>query len=144
MSINPFVTEELILRKVTEKSFERGRDYYESGMVESVTQRGNRLFADVLGSECEPYNVGITLEERDFRASCTCPYDWEGYCKHIVAVLLTWIRDRELVAVRLPVEDLLSKLDPDELRTLVLELVESGPALAETVDEFCRQVAPTA
>ena len=108
-----------------------------------MTQRGNRLFSDVLGSEWEPYNVGVTLEERDFRASCTCPYDWEGYCKHIVAVLLTWIHDRDLVAVRAPVEELVSKLDVDELKALVLQMVESAPELAEAIEEFCRQVAPT-
>ena len=140
---NPVVTEDLILTKVTAKSFERGRDYYESGMVESVTQRGNRLFADVLGSEWEPYHVGVTLQDGDFRASCICPYDWEGYCKHIVAVLLTWIHDRDLIAVRAPVEDLVSKLDVDKLKALILQMVESEPGLAETIDEVCRQVAPT-
>ena len=108
-----------------------------------MTQRGNRLFSDVLGSEWEPYNVGVTFEERDFRASCTCPYDWEGYCKHIVAVLLTCIHDRDLVAVRAPVEELVSKLDVDELKALVLQMVESAPELAEAIEEFCRQVAPT-
>ena len=39
---NPVVTEDLILTKVTAKSFERGRDYYESGMVESGDSAGKQ------------------------------------------------------------------------------------------------------
>ena len=139
MSTAIFLNEELILTKVTEKSFQRGEEYFDMGMVESVVQRGSRLFAEVLGSEEDPYNVGVYLQEDEFSASCTCPYDWGGYCKHIVAVLLTWIHDRELVAVRPSIEDLLSKLDADKLRNLVLLMVESDPRLSETVDEFCCQ-----
>lgn len=139
MSTNLLLTEELILTKVTEKSFERGEDYYDSGMVESVVRRGSRLFAEVLGSEEDPYHVGVALREGDFEASCTCPYDWGGYCKHIVAVLLTWIHDRDLVAVRAPVEDLLAKLDADKLRALIFRMVEADARLSETIDEFCGQ-----
>ena len=61
MSEPPFVGEDLILTKVTEKSFERGEEYYESGMVESAVQRGSRLFAEVLGSEEDPYRVGVSF-----------------------------------------------------------------------------------
>ena len=137
-----FVTEEFILAKVTEKSLDRGEDYYDSGMVESVVQRGSRLFAEVLGSEENPYHLGIVFQEDDFAASCTCPYDWGGYCKHIVAVLLTWIHDRDSVAVRVPIEDLLSELDSDKLRALILQMVENDPGLSETIDEFCHQTLP--
>ena len=139
MSTAIFLNEELILTKVTEKSFQRGEEYFDMGMVESVVQRGSRLFAEVLGSEEDPYHVGIAFQEGDYNASCTCPYDWGGYCKHIVAVLLTWIHDKERVAVRAPIEDLLSNLDADMLKVLILQLVESYPRLSETIDEFCHR-----
>ena len=139
MSTYSFVADDLILAKVTEKSFERGKEYYHSGMVESVVRRGNRLFAEVLGSDEDPYNVGVFFQKDDFTASCTCPYDWGGYCKHIVAVLLTWIHDTDLVTVRAPIEELLSKLDAARLQELVFQMVETNPGLSETIDEFCRQ-----
>ena len=142
MPINSYITEELILTKVTEKSFERGEDYYASGMVESVVQRGSKLFAEVLGSEEYPYYVGIAFQGGDFDASCTCPYDWGGYCKHVVAVLLTWIHGRDSVAVRAPIEDLLFEMDADRLKALILLMVESAPQLAETIDRFCCQPVP--
>ena len=133
------VTEDLILAKVSAKSFERGKDYYESGLVESVVQRGSRLYAEVLGSEEDPYWVGVILQEDDFTASCTCPYDWGGYCKHIVAALLTYVHDTELVILRAPIEDMLSRLDTGRLRVLILQMIEADPQLSETVDEFCQQ-----
>jgi uncharacterized Zn finger protein len=108
-------------------------------MVESIVQRGDRLFAEVLGSEEDPYWVGITLRGDDFIASCTCLYEWGGYCKHIVAVLLTFIHDPELVTLRAPIEDMLSRLDTGKLRDLIFQMVEANPQLSEKVDEFCQQ-----
>ena len=105
------VTEEDILEKVTESSFERGRIYYklENGRIGGFSGETG-CFAEVLGSGWEPYRVGVALQEDDFSASCTCPYDWGGYCKHVVAVLLTLIHDRDRITKRAPTEDLLSKL----------------------------------
>ena len=142
MSTDYAITEDVILKRVTPKSFERGKGYYNSGMVEAVIQRGDRLFAEVLGSEIDLYHVGIALQGDDFTASCTCAYDWGGYCKHVVAVLMTFLHDRELVAVGPPVEDLLSELDVYELRALVIGMVEFDPRLSEIIDKYCQQVAP--
>ena len=43
------------------------------------------------GSDFVPYEIIVTLldDGRIGERACTCPYDWGGYCKHIVAVLLT-------------------------------------------------------
>lgn len=133
------ISEDDILKWVTEKSFERGLDYYHSGMVESSVLRGNRLFAEVLGSEWEPYQVSVSFREDEYVASCTCPYDWGGYCKHIVAALLTFMHDRDSITARPPIEDLLSKLAADELRALAIRMVECEPKLTDIVDSFCSQ-----
>ena len=135
----PHITEAAIRAKVTEQSYDRGVDYYHTGTVESATLRGNQLFAAVQGSEWDPYQVGITFSGADFTAACTCPYDWGGYCKHVVAALLTVGDDNSPipVVVKPPVSDLLDELDPDELRALVRVLVEAAPYLLDTVDAFC-------
>ena len=135
----PRITEAAIRSKVTGQSYDRGVDYYQSGTVESATLRGNQLFAAVQGSEWDPYQVGITFSGADFTAACTCPYDWGGYCKHVVATLLTVSDDNSPipVVVKPPVSDLLDELDPDELRALVRVLVEAAPALLDIVDAFC-------
>lgn len=111
--------------------------------MESTTLRGSRLFAAVQGSEWEPYHVGAAIANGDFTASCTCPYDWEGYCKHIVAAMLTYINPDDghsvPIATAAPIDDLLDNLDAPALRTLVHRLLDAAPALAEVIDEFCSQ-----
>ena len=134
----PHVTEDDIRAKVTEQSYDRGVDYYHSGTVESATLRGNRLFASVQGSEWDPYQVGITFSEADFTASCTCPYDWGGYCKHVVATLLTVSDDNSPipVVVKPMVADLIAEMDAASLRALVCQLIDADPGLADIVDAF--------
>jgi hypothetical protein len=133
-----------IRAKATEQSYDRGVDYHDSGMVERATLRGSQLFATVQGSEWDPYQVGVTFTDGDFTASCTCPYDWEGYCKHIVATLLTIIHDdgSGFVATATPIADLLEALDAKALRALVHRLVNAAPSLVEVVDEFRPDGAP--
>ena len=141
MTAIPHITEAAIRAKVTAKSFARGEAYYCQGAVESATRRGSQLFAAVQGSEWEPYRVGVAITDGDFTASCTCPYDWEGYCKHIVATLLTYINPDDghsvPIATATPIADLLAGLDAPALRTLVHRLIAADPALADIVDEFC-------
>ena len=129
------ITEEAIRSKVTEKSFERGEGYYDHGMVNYVVRRGDRLFARVQGSDWNLiYDTGVFLNGDDFTASCACPYDWGGYCKHIVAVALTYLRDSDTLEVRPPLEETLSGMDAGELRALALRMVERDPRMANVID----------
>ena len=111
-------------------------------MVERATLRSSQLFAEVSGSEWQPYRVGVTITDDSFTASCTCPYDWGGYCKHIVATLLTCNNgdgDHVPIATAAPVADLLAGLDADALRALAHRLVEAEPSLIDIVDDFCNR-----
>ena len=138
MASFPDITEGLIRQYATDKSFERGSEYYEWGSVLSVTLRGSRLFAEVQGSDCDPYQVCVPLDAGDLTSTeCTCPYEWEGVCKHIVAALLTCIRDPDLVNERPSIESLIAPLSSDQLKALLVSLVERAPALAEVIDEHC-------
>ena len=128
---------------VSKTSLQRGEDYYEMGAVLSVIKAGSRLFALVEGSRYSPYRLCIRMEtDRPKSASCTCPYDWGGYCKHIVAAFLTYTRDPKAVVTIAPLEEFLAPLDADELRELVINLVERDPDLlwelegAEPPDDY--------
>ncbi len=135
----PRIDSAAIRAKVTEQSYDRGVDYYHASAVESATLRGDQLFATVQGSEWEPYGVVVTFTGDDFTAACTCPYDWGGYCKHVVAALLTVDDDDPPIPVasKAPVAELVDGLEAPALRVLVQRLVDACPALADTVDEFC-------
>lgn len=52
------------------------------------------------GTAPEPYEVKVMLGENEvLSAECTCPYDWGGACKHVVALLLTYIHQPEAFEV---------------------------------------------
>ena len=119
----------------TREVFERGREYWRSGAVSGLVKRGDEVTAEVEGSEIAPYRVTIRLHDGGVaEARCTCPYDWGGYCKHIVAALLKLARDPESVTVRPPLRELLSGLDRDSLADLVVRLIDRDPDLAGWID----------
>lgn len=78
--------------EMTSRSLERAYDYVDEHRIGGLEEVSAGLFhAEVHGSEL--YDVDIRLRGNDIVfASCTCPYDYDGYCKHIGAVLLT-LRD---------------------------------------------------
>ena len=129
------IGEDDILEKFTPTSFDRGRDYYDSGMVERAVRRGNRLFAEVQGSSFAPYSVTAILRGRDFEASCDCPYDWGGYCKHIAAMMLSFIYDEGRFEERVPLEDALAGMDADDLRALIIRMIVANPYLMDELEE---------
>jgi uncharacterized Zn finger protein len=89
------VTNEAIRVLATAESFARGQRYFEDGAVSDLVQRGDRLKAEVEGSEFDPYQVSIRLHDGGVADTrCTCPYDGGGYCNHIVAVLLKFADQR--------------------------------------------------
>jgi uncharacterized Zn finger protein len=134
-SNRPEITEKLIRRLASGESFQRGREYFQSGAVTNLTRRGNSLSADVEGSSYEPYRVDITLDAGGIAsAECTCPYDWGGACKHIAAVLLAYINQPEQVEERPPLETLLADLTPDQLRGILSTLIEQQPGLTEVIE----------
>jgi uncharacterized Zn finger protein len=137
------VTEVVIRSLATAQSFERGESYYHSGAVLGLSKRGDTLLAHVEGSSYEPYEVTVELSEQGvMEAYCTCPYDWGGYCKHIVAALLAYIREPDRVIERQAVADLLADLGRDELLDLLTELLSKQPRLVDWLEmELSTQTA---
>lgn len=85
----PGLSESFIRQKATAESFRRGQDYHRRQAVISLERDDNTLEAQVQGSGREPYQVLITFDQSGITdAECSCPYDWSGWCKHIVATLL--------------------------------------------------------
>ncbi|MFB6291211.1 MAG: SWIM zinc finger domain-containing protein [Candidatus Bipolaricaulia bacterium] len=79
-------TKEKIKSFCNQQSYDRGVRYLRHGRVEKLKVKERSVKAKVRGTQL--YEVRLDLDEPDFDAICTCPYDWGGYCKHIVATLL--------------------------------------------------------
>lgn len=49
-----------------------------------------------IGSQRQPYDISISLDEGAIlNTSCTCPYNQEGMCKHVVAGLYFLIKEKD-------------------------------------------------
>lgn len=117
------------------ESFRRGEEYYHQGAVLSLVRRGGALLAEVSGGDLTPYNVRVSFDETGkAEASCDCPYEWGGWCKHIVAALLAHLREPETVRDLPTLEAALSGLDRDTLRDLLLKLAERDPSLPAVIE----------
>jgi uncharacterized Zn finger protein len=131
----PNLSDEALLSHATPQVFARGQEYATSGAVAQIVQRGNRLSAAVEGSEYEPYRVELTTEAGTVvSAACSCPYDFGGWCKHIVAVLLACRAAPEQVEQRPPLDELLRPLSRDQLHRLLLTLVERLPTIIDPLE----------
>lgn len=129
------LTETTIRQYVEAETFARGREYADRGAVLSLARRGDVLEAEVRGRADVPYHA-----RRDFgtphliTATCTRPYDWGGWCKHIVAACLVAARHPEFIKERQTLEDLLAGLDAERLRALPLDLMRVDPAVLDVVE----------
>ena len=131
----PRLDEGDVRRLATARSFERGEEYYLSEAVFDTQRRGNTITAQVEGSRYQPYRVTVVLDPAGVQhADCTCTYDWGGICKHIVAVLLTYVHEPDVFAVRLDPSEMLADLDAGILRTLLADVIERHPDLQDEVE----------
>lgn len=97
----PPLSENDIRQHSTEKSFDRGEDYYRRGAVLSVIQRGRTIYAEVEGTDLDPYIVQIAVGANGISDGiCTCPYEYEGWCKHLVAAGLSVVRGMQPIKSR--------------------------------------------
>lgn len=72
-------------------SYERGQQYFKRGYVGSISREDNTFKARVEGSE--RYKVRLTVEKTGASYRCNCPYDYDGICKHAVALGLAVLQE---------------------------------------------------
>jgi uncharacterized Zn finger protein len=131
----PRLTEAQVRKLASTQSFERGNSYYRSGAILEPVRQGMTLRAQCEGSEDEPYEVSATLAQHGIAdVSCTCPYDWGGACKHLIAVLLTYVHEPQAFRVIPPLETLLAGSSRETLIALIGEMVQREPELMSVVE----------
>jgi len=96
------LTVERIRELCTSESFERGVEYLKDGRVHDIRLSSGTATSIVEGTQS--YHITVKLGQ-DIEASCTCPYDFEGYCKHIVATLLAISKDYQGIEERTSKEE---------------------------------------
>jgi len=96
MTKRPEVTESKIRRWVGDGAFARGQGYFEKGNIVSPRLQGNTLRSLCVGSRSQSYVVEVTLGRHGIvSGECSCPVGGSGQCKHVAALLLTWLYRRQ-------------------------------------------------
>lgn len=133
------LTKEQVCERANDQSYQKGASYFKSGAIYNPARQdtpgGIVLTAQCEGSSAPSYRLRVELDAGGVRsASCTCPYDWGGDCKHIVALLLLYIHQPEEFVQQKNVADLLAGLEKEALVALIVRLVERDPDLYATVE----------
>ena len=129
-------TEADVRAGANDQSFQRGSSYQRSSAVYDLVRRGNLLTAQVKAATMRPTEIAVSLLDDGSigDATCTCPYDWGGYCKHIVAVLLTVLQGDE-ITVKPELDTLLAGLTEAQLRRIIRAVAEDQPAFAAAIEQ---------
>src|SRR5215210_3529408 len=129
------LTEAVIRTGANDKSFQRGRELYRSGAISNAAIQGHTLSGECEGNESPFYKVRVELDGGGIRsATCSCPYDFGGYCKHIVALLLAYAQKPKQFAVRQEPTELLADLTREQLLAVLTKLLREQPDLYEWVE----------
>jgi uncharacterized Zn finger protein len=130
------LTEHDIRRWVGEASFGRGLIYYRGRHIRQARRRGSTLHARCSGSEAQPYRLWVTLSDQGIAdGRCTCYVGAGGRCKHVAALLLTWLYTPEqFLETSVPASPL-ELCSKDALVDLIHQMIARYPDLESLVDE---------
>jgi hypothetical protein len=125
------LTEGDINARCTEASFDRGWGYFVNGAVRQRHRAEDGLETRVAGTHL--YHVTVRETSSGLLTFCTCPYNWGGDCKHIVATLLAWLHEPESFQA---LEDLHAALSRRPKADLVAVLTDICTLYPHVADEF--------
>ncbi|MEM6527739.1 MAG: SWIM zinc finger family protein [Chloroflexota bacterium] len=135
MSDRPEITLQQVRARASEQSFSRGENYYNTGAVSDTVRRGDEIEARCHGSYPEPYRVWIRVDASGIAATrCNCEYDWGGDCKHIVAVLLTYLHQPHKFEARQTLQAALLNRSKEDMVDIIMMMVNRYPDLQDIVD----------
>ena len=133
----PNITEDQIQDRCTKKVFSRGEGYFHNEAIENAIFHDWTLSANCYGSEDTPYRVSVELTPTGIAdAECSCPYDWGGDCKHIVALLLTYIHEIDEIRSVEPILTAIAEKPRATLLHIISELLKREPALVPIVKTY--------
>ncbi len=128
MNTIPRITEQTIRALIDEASFQRGQNYFRAGNIFDTLRQGMTLKARCQGSLPQAYRVQVTFDDDAIiDNSCTCPLG--GYCKHVAALLLTWLDSPEEFIEQPEVDTLLDQYSKAQLITLIKKMLQRDPDL---------------
>ena len=132
-SLPPFSASD-VRHRVGQASFDRGRHYFRDRAIFDVRREGRTLKAACHGSLPDPYYLHVTFDDDGIaEADCSCPVGDGGFCKHVAALLLTWLADPDVFVETEPVDQALQRRSKEELIGLIRLMLTRHPELEDLV-----------
>jgi len=128
------LTEDTIKQIFGNTTFFKGQDYYKNGHVRGTVKLEDTLFAQVMGSSPEPYEVRALIKDSEISTKCTCPV--ENMCKHGTALLLNWVFEPSSFIDADRFLESLDGISKDEIINMIGRAIKQHPSL---VIEFTRE-----
>lgn len=136
MSEKAKITQKQIQSRASSQSFSRGKALYSEGAISKAIRRGDEIEARCSGSYSEPYRVWAKLGDSVIISTgCNCEYDWGGDCKHIIALLLTYMNEPDQFEERPTRQVALMSRDKEDLVDIILLMLTRYPDLQNIVDQ---------
>ena len=135
MSAIPHIKQSDVRNWTDEVYFQRGQNYYKQGAIYDQRKQGMTLKSKCAGSQALFYRQEVLFSSRGIEsAECSCPVGEGGYCKHTVALLLTWVHDPDSFQETESLDVVLEKRSRAELIALIKEMLEQEPDLESLLD----------
>ncbi|HKX31233.1 MAG TPA: SWIM zinc finger family protein [Blastocatellia bacterium] len=129
------LTEAVIRSGTSEQNFSRGQKLYRNNAISETTIQDETLTGHCRGTQSPFYLVRAELDDGGVRtAACGCDYTFRGYCKHIIALLLTFVYEPERFAVRKGPEELIAGLDRGQLIQILAAVMRKNPQLYNQIE----------
>lgn len=106
-----------------------GLEYFESSQITQASVLHNAISGHV-GDLTEDFAVRIRVHGNEISSSCTC-HDPKQLCKHVIALLYSWVQDGDDFINVSEKLDEIRKLDKEHLVDVISNIIEYDPALAE-------------
>jgi uncharacterized Zn finger protein len=126
------ITEKDVRERYRANYVERGERYQRDGHIASLWSTDHGLVGLCHGSEPEPYRVEVAINQyAEIGGSlCSCPIG--GDCKHVVALLLEFIRSSESASQTLG--DTLEECSKAQLVDLLTTVTREHPSTLKTIE----------
>jgi len=135
MTSIPPLTKSDILRWTSDVYFQRGQKYFDKGAIYDQRRQGMTLRSKCSGSQAPFYRQEVEFDSKGIKAAdCSCPVGGGGYCKHAVALLLTWVNDSDSFQEVESFDAALEKRSKAELIVLIKQMLEQEPDLESLLD----------
>lgn len=130
---NNCFSDELAFSIARFSSYEKGKEYFEDGCVAKIWKEEDVHKTIVKGTQA--YHVSLRFEDQELKYDCTCPYELDGACKHVIASILAFSANKNF-ATKLPlktdkndkvIEELLTKTTASQLKLFLGNILKKQP-----------------